>query len=51
VLVTKIEIRIQSAVIFWNATFGITPQIYEYVPGMLQPRQRQLYGVSWQFWN
>jgi hypothetical protein len=51
VLVTKVEVRIQSAVIFWNATFGISPQIYEYVPGMLQPRQRQLYGVRWQFWN
>ena len=51
VLVTRIEVRIQSAVIFWNATFGISPPIYEYVPGMLQPRQRQLYGVRWQFWN
>ena len=51
VLVTKLEIRIQSAVIFWNAAFGLSPQIYEYVPGMLQPRQRQLYGVRWQFWN
>jgi hypothetical protein len=51
VLVTRLEVRIQSAVIFWNATFGISPQVYEYVPGMLQPRQRQLYGVRWQFWN
>jgi hypothetical protein len=51
VLATRVEIRIQNAVIFWSATFGISPQVYEYVPGMLQPRQRQLYGVRWQFWN
>ncbi|HEY9480527.1 MAG TPA: Plug domain-containing protein, partial [Gemmatimonadaceae bacterium] len=51
VLVTRIEVRIQNAVLFWNATFGISPPIYEYVPGLLQPRQRQLYGVRWQFWN
>jgi hypothetical protein len=51
VLVTRVEVRIQSAVIFWTGTFGITPPIYEYVPGLLQPRQRQLYGVRWQFWN
>ena len=51
VLATRVEVRIQSAVIFWSATFGISPQVYEYVPGMLQPRQRQLYGVRWQFWN
>ena len=51
VLTTRIEVRIQNAVLFWNATFGISPQVYEYVPGMLQPRQRQLYGVRWQFWN
>lgn len=51
VLVTRIEVRIQNAVIFWNATFGISPQVYEYVPGLVQPRQRQLYGVRWQFWN
>jgi len=51
VLITRLEVRIQNAVIFWNAAFGISPPIYEYVPGMLQPRQRQLYGVRWQFWN
>jgi hypothetical protein len=51
VLVTRIEVRIQSAILFWNGTFGISPPIYEYVPGLLQARQQQLYGVRWQFWN
>lgn len=51
VLITRIEVRIQDAVLFWNAAFGISPTTYEYVPGLLQPRQRQLYGVRWQFWN
>lgn len=50
-LTTRIEVRIQNAVLFWHSTFGLSPQVYEYVPGLLQPRQRQLYGVRWQFWN
>lgn len=50
VLVTRVEVRIHDAVIFWHSTYGITP-LYEYVPGYVQPRQRFLYGVRWQFWN
>ncbi|HEY9450191.1 MAG TPA: Plug domain-containing protein [Gemmatimonadaceae bacterium] len=50
-LTARIEVRIQQAVLFWHGTFGLSPQVYEYVPGLLQPRQRQLYGVRWQFWN
>ncbi|HEU4641072.1 MAG TPA: TonB-dependent receptor [Gemmatimonadaceae bacterium] len=50
-IVTRVEIRIQDAVIFWNSSYGIRPQVFEYVPGFLQPRQRFVYGVRWQFWN
>lgn len=51
VLATRIEVRILDAVIFWHSTYGISPPTFEYVPGFLQPRQRFLYGVRWQFWN
>ena len=50
VLVTRVEVRIHDAVLFWHSIYGITP-LYEYVPGYVQPRQRFLYGVRWQFWN
>jgi len=44
-------VRILDAVIFFHSMYGISPPIFEYVPGFLQPRQRLLYGVRWQFWN
>jgi hypothetical protein len=50
-LVTRLEIRIQDAVIFWQSVYGLNPPVFEYVPGFLQPRQRFVYGVRWQFWN
>ncbi|HEX6533771.1 MAG TPA: hypothetical protein VF041_04195 [Gemmatimonadaceae bacterium] len=50
-IVARIEVRIQDAVIFWNSTYGMRPQVFEYVPGFLQPRQRFMYGVRWNFWN
>ena len=51
VLLTRVEVRILDAVIFFHSMYGISPPIFEYVPGFLQPRQRLLYGVRWQFWN
>jgi hypothetical protein len=50
-LVTRLEVRILDAVIFWHSSYGINPPTFEYVPGFLQPRQRFIYGVRWQFWN
>lgn len=50
-LTTRLEIRIVDAVLFWHATYGIRPTPFEYVPGLLQPRQRFVYGVRWNFWN
>lgn len=50
-LVSRVEVRIIDAVIFWYSTYGLNPPVYEYVPGYVQPRQRFLYGVRWQFWN
>ncbi|MBX6332732.1 MAG: hypothetical protein IRY91_12870 [Gemmatimonadaceae bacterium] len=47
----RIEVRIQEAVIYWHSMYGINPPTFEYIPGFLQPRQRFLYGVRWQFWN
>jgi hypothetical protein len=50
-LTTRLEIRILDAHIFWNSFYGISPTTLEYVPGFLQPRQRFIYGVRWEFWN
>jgi hypothetical protein len=50
-LVTRVEVRVVDAVIFWNAQYGINPARYEFVPGYLLPRQRFVYGVRWEFWN
>jgi hypothetical protein len=50
-LVTRIELRILDATIFFNSSYGIQPPIYEQVPGFIRPRQAISYGVRWQFWN
>ena len=50
VLTTLLEIRIQRAVIFYHF-HNVTGQAYEYVPGIVMPRQNQFYGVRWEFWN
>jgi hypothetical protein len=50
-LVTRIELRILDATIFFNSTYGIQPPINEQVPGFVRPRQAITYGIRWQFWN
>jgi hypothetical protein len=50
-LVSRVEVRILDAVIFFHAHNGINPPSYEFVPGFLLPRQRFVYGVRWEFWN
>lgn len=45
-----VEIRIQRAVIFYQF-HNVSGQAYEYVPGIVMPRQVQMYGVRWDFWN
>jgi len=45
-----VEIRIQRAVIFYQF-HNVSGQPYVYVPGIVMPRQVQMYGVRWEFWN
>ena len=49
-ITTLLEIRILSADIFYQFRNAMGEQYYE-VPGLLAPRQTQLYGVRWDFWN
>lgn len=45
-----VEIRLQRAVVFYQF-HNVSGQPYEYVPGIAMPRQVQMYGVRWEFWN
>ena len=45
-----LELRIQRAVIFYHF-HNVSGQPYEYVPGIVMPRQVQYYGMRWEFWN
>ena len=47
---TLLEIRISTAVIFWQYR-NVVGAIYETYPGYIMPRLVNLYGVRWQFWN
>lgn len=47
---TLLEIRIVSAVLFWQFR-NIRGEFYDQVPGMRMPRQTNVYGVRWEFWN
>lgn len=47
---TLFEIRIQRATIFYHF-HNMSGQAYELVPGIVMPRQVQMYGVRWEFWN
>lgn len=49
-LTTLLEIRLINAVAFWQFR-NILGELYEIVPGYQMPRQGNLYGVRWQFWN
>ncbi|HJR64576.1 MAG TPA: hypothetical protein VJ803_12810 [Gemmatimonadaceae bacterium] len=50
-ITTRLEIRIQDAVIFWQQRLVPRPSAFDYVPGFVPPRRLTLYGVRWQFWN
>jgi hypothetical protein len=50
VLTALLEIRIVSAVLFFQTRNFMRAQ-YDLVPGYEMPRQMQLYGVRWDFWN
>jgi hypothetical protein len=50
VFTALLEIRIQRAVLFYHF-HNVTGQSYEYVPGIVMPRQVQFYGVRWEFFN
>lgn len=50
IFTTLFEIRIQRATIFYHF-HNMTGQPYELVPGIVMPRQVQMYGVRWEFWN
>ncbi|HEY2065662.1 MAG TPA: hypothetical protein VGG84_06855, partial [Gemmatimonadaceae bacterium] len=46
----KLEIRIQTAVVSYQFR-NVLQERYQQVPGFFFPRQAQLYGVRWDFWN
>ncbi|HJU65429.1 MAG TPA: hypothetical protein VJ596_07115, partial [Gemmatimonadaceae bacterium] len=48
---TRLEIRIQDAVIFWQQRLVARPAGFDYVAGYTPPRRLTLYGIRWQFWN
>jgi hypothetical protein len=50
-LVSRVEVRILDAVIFFHAHNGMNPLRYVFVPGFQLPPQRFVYGVRWEFWN
>lgn len=49
-ITTLLQIRILSAEVFYEFRNAMGEQYYQ-VPGLLAPRQTQVYGVRWEFWN
>lgn len=47
----QLEIRILDGAIFWQQWYRLDPARPEIVPGFGLPRQTNIYGVRWQFWN
>jgi len=47
---TLLEIRISTAVIFWQYRNPVGA-IYSTYPGYVMPRLVNMYGMRWQFWN
>lgn len=47
---TLLQVRILEAELFWNFR-NVLRERYQQVPGYAQPRQSQIYGVRWEFWN
>jgi len=50
IISTLLEIRISTAVIFWQYR-NVVGAIYETYPGYVMPRLVNMYGIRWQFWN
>jgi TonB-dependent Receptor Plug Domain len=50
IISTLLEIKISSAVIFWQYR-NAAGAIYSTFPGYVMPRLVNLYGMRWQFWN
>ncbi len=50
VISTLLEIRILHATLTWQFR-NTTGYLYNLVPGYIMPRQVNLYGVRWTFWN
>jgi len=46
----RLEIRVQTAVVSYQFR-NILQERYRLIPGFQMPRQTQLYGVRWDFWN
>jgi len=46
----RLEIRVQTAVVSYQFR-NVLQERYRLIPGFLMPRQTQLYGVRWDFWN
>ena len=49
-LAFKLEIRVLSAVVSYQFR-NLLQERYAEVPGFSLPRQTQIYGVRWEFWN
>lgn len=49
-LSTQLEIRVLSATVWWQFR-DFMGERYAQVPSFILPRQTNLYGVRWQFWN
>ena len=47
---TLLQVRIVTAEVFWNFR-NVLAERYAHVPGYPLPRQTQVYGVRWEFWN
>jgi hypothetical protein len=46
----RLEIRVQTAVVSYQFR-NVLQERYRLIPGFMMPRQTQLYGVRWDFWN
>jgi hypothetical protein len=47
----QLEVRILDGTLFWQQRYMLLPSRPEIVPGYALPRQTNIYGIRWQFWN
>ena len=47
---TLLQVRILTAEVFWNFR-NVLLERYTQIPGYALPRQTNVYGVRWEFWN